>query len=72
MPDKPNVVIIFNDDHAQWASGAYGNRELRTPSIDHLAGTGVLMENAFTPTPVLFSLSRLLSHRKSGLTARHP
>ncbi len=52
MPDKPNVVIIFNDDHAQWASGAYGNRELRTPSIDHLANTGVLMENAFTPTPV--------------------
>jgi len=51
MPDK-NIIIIFNDDHAQWASGTYGNTEIATPNIDCLASTGVQMQNAFTPTPV--------------------
>jgi len=52
MPPTKNILVIFNDDHAQWASGTYGNTELHTPNIDHLASTGVQMENAFTPTPV--------------------
>ena len=52
MTKPQNILLIFNDDHAQWASGAYGNHELDTPSIDHLARTGVRMDNAFTPTPV--------------------
>lgn len=47
-----NIVVIFNDDHGQWALPAYGNRELRTPTLDYLAKSGVVMENAFTPTPV--------------------
>ncbi len=49
---RPNVLVIQTDDHAQWALGCYGNSELRTPSLDHLAATGVRMRNAFTPTPV--------------------
>lgn len=52
MSTPRNILLIFNDDHAQWASGAYGNTELQTPSIDHLARTGVRMQDAFTPTPV--------------------
>lgn len=47
-----NVMVVLTDDHAQWANGCYGNREVETPTIDHLARTGVLMENAFCPTPV--------------------
>lgn len=50
--DQRNIVLILNDDHAQWASGAYGNQELVTPSIDYLAQTGAQMQNSFTPTPV--------------------
>jgi choline-sulfatase len=49
---RPNVLVIQADDHAQWALGCYGNRELRTPSLDYLAATGVRMRDAFTPTPV--------------------
>ncbi|MCJ7700482.1 MAG: sulfatase-like hydrolase/transferase [Anaerolineales bacterium] len=49
---KKNILILFNDDHAQWASGTYGNSEIQTPNIDHLAATGIQMQNAFTPTPV--------------------
>jgi arylsulfatase A-like enzyme len=48
----PNFLVVFLDDHAQWASGCYGNREVRTPTLDHLARTGVRMADAFTPTPV--------------------
>ncbi len=51
MPGK-NIVVIFNDDHGQWALPAYGNRDLHTPTLNYLANTGVVMENAFTPTPV--------------------
>jgi hypothetical protein len=35
MAPQKNILVIFNDDHAQWASGAYGNAELQTPNIDH-------------------------------------
>ena len=52
MTYQPNILLFVTDDHGQWASGAYGNREVRTPSLDRLAASGIVMENAFTPTPV--------------------
>ncbi len=52
MAHLPNILLFITDDHGQWASGPYGNREVRTPSLDRLAASGVVMENAFTPTPV--------------------
>jgi choline-sulfatase len=48
----PNVLVFLTDDHAQWASGCHGNTEIRTPTLDYLAGTGVRFENAYTPSPV--------------------
>jgi len=42
----------MTDDHGQWALGSYGNREIRTPTLDQLAKTGVRMAHAFTETPV--------------------
>ena len=47
-----NILLFLSDDHGQWAMGAYGNAEIQTPNLDYLAKTGVLMQNAFTPTPV--------------------
>ncbi|WP_051752328.1 sulfatase-like hydrolase/transferase [Streptosporangium amethystogenes] len=49
---RPNVLVVFLDDHASWALGCYGNSEVQTPTLDYLAATGVRMENSFTPTPV--------------------
>ncbi len=49
---RPNVLLVLTDDHAQWALGCYGNSEVRSASMDHLASTGVRMANAFTPSPV--------------------
>ncbi len=48
----PNILVFLTDDHGSWASGAYGNREVHTPSMDYLAADGVRFENAFTPSPV--------------------
>ncbi|MFW6231672.1 MAG: sulfatase-like hydrolase/transferase, partial [Spirochaetota bacterium] len=47
-----NVLVFVTDDHAQWALGCYGNREIHSPNLDHPAATGVRMANAFTPIPV--------------------
>lgn len=52
MSKRPNILVIFNDDHGQWALPAYGNTELHTPSVNALAANGAIFENAFTPVPV--------------------
>jgi len=52
---RPNIVVVMADDHAQWALGAYGLRQIETPNIDWLAEHGVLFANAMTPAPVCSS-----------------
>jgi arylsulfatase A-like enzyme len=52
MARPPNIVLILTDDHAQWALGSYGNRDVRSPNLDRLASEGVRFANAFTPSPV--------------------
>lgn len=52
MSEKPNIILLLTDDHGQWALGSYGHQELHTPNLDHLAASGVQMNNAFTPIPV--------------------
>ncbi|MCY3708539.1 MAG: sulfatase-like hydrolase/transferase [Caldilineaceae bacterium] len=49
---QPNILLFVTDDHGQWACGPYGNQEVVTPNLDRLAASGLVMENAFTPTPV--------------------
>lgn len=49
---SPNILLILADDHGSWATGCYGNSEVRTPNLDYLAATGVRFANAFTPCPV--------------------
>ncbi len=49
---KPNIIVFLSDDHAQWALPSYGNSQILAPNLEYLANTGVLMQNAFTPTPV--------------------
>jgi N-acetylglucosamine-6-sulfatase len=51
---KPNIVLIFSDDHALQAIGAYGARLSEfckqqgvTPNIDKLAAQGGYFVNSF-------------------------
>jgi arylsulfatase A-like enzyme len=66
MAEPKNILIFLTDDHAQWALGCYGNEEIRTPNMDHLAERGVRMMNAVTPSPVCSPA------RASLLTGRIP
>lgn len=43
--DRPNIVLIFSDDHTYQAIGAYGNQLARTPNIDRIAREGALLRN---------------------------
>ena len=48
--ERPNIVFIFSDDHAQHAIGAYGGilKDVNpTPNIDALARRGMLFQNSF-------------------------
>jgi arylsulfatase A-like enzyme len=47
-----NIITLLADDQAEWAVGAYGNSEVRTPHIDRLAAQGVRFANAFATSPV--------------------
>lgn len=52
MEEKTNVIFILSDDQGVWASGCYGNNEIKTPNIDKLASEGIRFENFFVATPV--------------------
>ncbi|MFM7323111.1 MAG: sulfatase [Armatimonadota bacterium] len=49
---RPNILVFLTDDHGKWASGCYGARELRTPTLDWLAAEGTRFTRATTPCPV--------------------
>ena len=51
MP-KPSFVLIMTDTQGANVVGTYGRPELRTPSIDHLAETGVTFTRAYTTCPL--------------------
>ena len=39
---RPNILWIVADDHAAWVTGAYGNKQVRTPNLDRLAPEAAL------------------------------
>ncbi len=42
-----NILLIFTDDHAVQAIGAYGSKINKTPNIDRLAESGAVFVNSF-------------------------
>ena len=45
MPETiKNILFILTDDQGAWAMGCSGNKELRTPNLDRLAGEGERFE----------------------------
>ena len=63
---RPCIIFLYTDDQAQWALGAYGNREIKTPNLDSLAARGAIFRNAFTVTPVCSP------SRAALMTSRYP
>lgn len=50
--DKPNVIVIYTDDHGWPDIGAAGiNDDIRTPHLDRLAAAGVYAESGYSTAP---------------------
>nr|WP_236636871.1 sulfatase [Sinomicrobium sp. N-1-3-6] len=50
VPERPNIIFIMADDHAQQAISAYGHpigRIAPTPNIDRIARNGAIFRNNF-------------------------
>lgn len=64
---KPLNVVIFIADDISWDDfGCYGNKAVKTPTIDSLANKGLLFTNAFLTT------SSCSPSRASIITGRYP
>jgi hypothetical protein len=37
---RPNILVIFSDDHTEQAISAYGSKLMQTPNIDRIAKEG--------------------------------
>ena len=48
---KPNIVIYLSDDHGKGDSGPYGNKAVRTPTLDALAKESLVFDRAFASSP---------------------
>jgi len=51
MPERPNILFLMDDEHRADVLGYAGDDVVRTPTLDALAETGVVFENAYTSSP---------------------
>jgi arylsulfatase A-like enzyme len=51
-PKPPNILFLMPDQLRACALGYMGNRDARTPHIDHLASQSLVLPNTFANTPV--------------------
>ena len=49
---RPNIIFIFSDDHAQHAISAYGSKVNQTPHLDRLAAQGARFSNSFVTNSI--------------------
>ena len=60
MPASPNILLITCDQLQAFATGCYGNPDVRTPGIDALAASGVRFEYGISNAPVCMAARSLL------------
>ena len=63
---KPNILFIIADDASPHFGQAYGCAWVKTPNIDRLARSGLVFDNAYTPT------AKCTPSRSAILTGRNP
>ena len=72
---RPNMIFYLSDDQDIYDYGCYGNKKVKTPTVDRLAKEGMLFENAFTGQAICApSRSQLLTGKypiKNGCFANH-
>ena len=65
-PDRPNVLLILSDDHSAPHVGCYGNKDIKTPSLDRFASQGMRFDRAYVACP------QCVPSRASIMTGRSP
>ncbi|MCF7818929.1 MAG: sulfatase [Kiritimatiellales bacterium] len=50
--ERPNILFIFSDDHAEAAISCYGSRVNQTPNIDRIAAAGARFTNSFVTNSI--------------------
>ena len=64
--NRPNFLLIITDQHRADHLNCYGNRVVRTPSIDRLAAAGTRFERFYVATPIC------MPNRATLMTGRMP
>jgi choline-sulfatase len=49
---KPNILVLMSDEHPASLAGCYGHPIVRTPTIDRLAGDGLIFDSAYCGSPL--------------------
>src|SRR5690625_2669291 len=52
IPEQPNIIFIFSDDHASHSISAYGSELMETPNLDRLADEGMKFRKAFVTNSI--------------------
>ena len=70
--ERPNILLILSDDHAQQALSCYGNSDIETPALDRIAAEGMRFNHALTPnsfcTPARAAVLTGKYSHKNGVT----
>ncbi|CAD5116253.1 DgyrCDS5161 [Dimorphilus gyrociliatus] len=59
---KPNIIFILADDYG-WQDIGYHSSDIRTPTLDKLAGSGIRLENYYVQPICTPTRSQLMSGR---------
>ncbi|CAN5361359.1 hypothetical protein BH09SUM1_BH09SUM1_18130 [soil metagenome] len=49
---RPNIILIFSDDHGWQTISAYSKKLMKTPNLDRIANEGMLFQKAYVPNPI--------------------
>src|SRR5688572_11125991 len=64
--DKPNILFLLSDDHSYPYVSAFGDANVKTPTLDRLAAEGMKFHRFFTSCP------QCVPSRAAYLTGRSP
>ena len=61
MQSRPNILLLFSDQHHAKVLGHKGHPDVHTPHLDRLAAEGVRFDNAITQNPICTPQPHLLA-----------